>query len=114
MLSVQEFLDCSPDLCKLSRWQFNGAVDAIKYPSQNFFLEGPDSFLLELLERDGLPVGVGVARRWRWENGVDGVQESTGMVEQDIRVGALDSPGKIINIDLKQGIEVLDPFWEFF
>jgi hypothetical protein len=105
---VEDFLDGGPDLGALGGRQFHCSVDAVEDPSQNFLSERPDAVtLLQFLERDGLVVGVSDRVGSWWEDGVDAVEQSPGVVEKYGRVGALKARAEVINKAFKKGLELL-------
>ena len=68
---TENFLGCQSVFLQLAWGEFNGAMDAIKDPPQNFFPEGPNSFpCMQLLETDWFRVRVGVRVWGSWEDGV--------------------------------------------
>ena len=84
--------------------EFNGALDAIKDPAQDFLAGGPDALPLEdeFLLGDGIfavmPCGC-----WRGENLVDGVEEGPTVVSEGVRIGGLDQGTIVIHKTFNEG-----------
>ena len=114
MAPAQYLLGQIPNLLQFARWEFNRASDAIKYPTQNLLAKCPDAFsFMQLFEGDWLIIGIIDRVRGGWENGVDGMEQCSGMVQQCWGVGALDGCSKVINIHFQEGIELLEPCRQF-
>ncbi len=113
MLGVQHLLDGSANLLQLAWGQLNGAVDAIKDPAQDFFVESPDPFTLtKFLEGDWFRIWVGFKIRGGGKDGVDGMEKGPRVVQEGLGVRALEGCNEIVNMNFQEVLELPEPFGE--
>ena len=84
-------------------WKFNGAVETVEDPAQDFLSGVPDAFPIgdELLEGDGFFPGVAGGSRW-WEDLVDGMEQGPGVVADHLGVGGLEETHIVVAVDLDE------------
>lgn len=112
LLPVQSPPDGGSNRGALGWGQLHGSVDAIKDPPQDFLSESPNAFpFSHFLQGNGFIIWVSNWVRGWWEDGVDAMEESPGVVEEDCRVGALQGPEIIVHKDLQQVLQLGSLFW---
>lgn len=110
MFDTEDLGNLGLELFQFVSREFDGSGDAIKDPAEDLFAEGPDTFSFsdEFLEGDWFFIWVGAVGRGRWENGVNGVEEGSGVVKERGWVGALEASDEVIHKDLKEVFDVLE------